>query len=100
MMKGKGWNGVIHTHKVTLEALWAVLWAAFKAWSEESGKVVSDNLGEAAGRVADAFASKDNDSLSLSFANLLLATKKPKFSLLSMKLLVLKTQLFSSVEPI
>lgn len=64
VMKGKGWNRVIRIHKLTLEALWSVLWAYFTSWAGENDKLIREDLKVAAGSVSDAFANKDEDLLS------------------------------------
>ena len=55
VMKGKGRNRVIRSHKLTLEALWSVLWACFTPRAEENDKLIREDLKVAAGCVSDAF---------------------------------------------
>ena len=76
VMKGKGWNRVIRIHKLTLEALWSVLWASFTTWTEENDKFVRDDLKVAAGRVSDAFANKDDREINSSLEDLLSETEE------------------------
>ena len=41
ILTGKGWNRIIRAHKLTVEALWRVLWPQFMNWSEANGREVN-----------------------------------------------------------
>lgn len=90
VMNGKGWNRVIRTLKLTLEALWSVLWACFfRMWAKENEKLIQDDLKVAAGHVSDAFASKDDKEISSSIVlkNFGQKLKRCKSCLMNWKLL-------------
>ncbi|KAL8621805.1 hypothetical protein ACOMHN_016291 [Nucella lapillus] len=70
-MDGKGWNRAIRVHKLTVEALWSILWERFKEWATENEKTVSENLQNAAKRVAQGFANKDDNDIQSSLEDLL-----------------------------
>eukprot|EP00745_Piridium_sociabile_P034091 TRINITY_DN5858_c0_g1_i7.p1 TRINITY_DN5858_c0_g1~~TRINITY_DN5858_c0_g1_i7.p1 ORF type:complete len:942 (+),score=252.29 TRINITY_DN5858_c0_g1_i7:556-3381(+) len=71
VMNGKGWNRAIRVHKLTLEALWSVLWTHFKQWAEENEKVISEDLKAASSKVAEGFAGKDDEEIQSSTEALL-----------------------------
>ena len=53
----------IHVHKLTLKALWSVLWRQFKQWAEENNKVISEDLQSASAKVAEGFALKTDEGI-------------------------------------
>ncbi|KAL8598451.1 hypothetical protein ACOMHN_032728 [Nucella lapillus] len=77
-MDGKGWNRAIRVHKLTVEALWSILWERFKEWATENEKTVSENLQNAAKRVAQGFANKDDNDIQSSLEDLLSSIEEVK----------------------
>ncbi len=71
ILKGKIWNRVIRAHKLTLEALWRILWPLFTTWAEQNDKVVDGRLIQLAREMADGFNSEDNDAIESSLSEFL-----------------------------
>ncbi|KAL8571746.1 hypothetical protein ACOMHN_060831 [Nucella lapillus] len=78
IMDGKGWNRAIRVHKLTVEALWSILWERFKEWATENEKTVSENLQNAAKRVTQGFANKDDNDIQSSLEDLLSSIEEVK----------------------
>ena len=63
ILKGKVWNKVIRAHKLTLEALWTILWPKFVLWAQENEKELGSKLKETAGSVIEGFSKDDDDHI-------------------------------------
>ena len=59
ILQGKGWNRVIRAHKLTLEALWRILWPQFKDWLADNGKTIDPRIVECAKNMGRGFSIQD-----------------------------------------
>ena len=55
ILQGKGWNRAIRANKLTLEALWRILWPQFKDWLAEIGKTMNPCIVERAQNIGCGF---------------------------------------------
>ena len=59
ILEGKCWNRAIRAHKLTMEALWRLMWNEFKKWKTALGEGVNPSLMEKSVNVAESFANHD-----------------------------------------
>ena len=59
IMQGKPWNRAVRAHKLTMEAMWRVLFKSFKIWLESSHKCSLEHVKDAATSIAKTFEAKD-----------------------------------------
>lgn len=63
IMKGKLWNRVIRAHKLTFEALWAILWPALEQWAAETNRIIDSEIKHTATKLAKAFTNDDEKDI-------------------------------------
>ena len=74
MMTGRVYNKAVPEHKLTLEALWQILWPKFLSWVKETGKVLDDVLKECVEQVISDFVNHKAEEVTKSFEILVDAT--------------------------
>ena len=59
IMQGKSWNRAVRAHKLTMEAMWRVLFKSFKIWLESNHKCSLEHVKDATTSIAKTFEAKD-----------------------------------------
>ena len=59
ILEGKCWNRAIRAHKLTMEALWRLMYSELKKWKNSMGEDVNPSLMEKSVEVAESFANHD-----------------------------------------
>lgn len=71
ILQGKSWNRVARAHKLTLEALWKIMWPLFEEWMVDNGKPLDGSITDIAKEIGRGFSSKDEELVTDKVAELM-----------------------------
>lgn len=64
IMQGKSWNRAVRAHKLTMEAMWRVLFRTFRIWHDHNQKRSIEDATKYATQIASTFKAKDYENTS------------------------------------